>query len=46
MCRQVIDDNLQSVVQIPYLDGDFWPECFETTIKSMEDEKNQLVRMN
>ena len=41
MHQQSSDDNLTSIVQLPYFDGDFWPKVIEEQIKEL-DQKVQV----
>ena len=41
MHQQSSDDDLISVVQLPYFDGDFWPKVIEEQIKEI-DQKVQV----
>ncbi|GFT32224.1 CREB-binding protein [Nephila pilipes] len=37
----VTENNLASAAELPYFDGDFWPNILEESIKQQEDEKKQ-----
>ena len=41
MHQQSSDDNLTSIVQLPYFDGDFWPKVIKEQIKEL-DQKVQV----
>ncbi len=33
--QDCLDNQIQTVVNIPYFDGDFWPITIESTIEGM-----------
>lgn len=35
------DDNIQSVTQLPYFEGDYWPSVIEDAIKTSENDEGQ-----
>ena len=37
--KQALKDKIQSPAELPYFDGDFWPNVLEDTIKGMGREK-------
>ncbi|XP_065324236.1 CREB-binding protein-like isoform X2 [Gordionus sp. m RMFG-2023] len=37
--KQAMEDNLQSPTDLPYFEGDFWPNALEETIKEIEQEE-------
>ncbi|KAI0986114.1 hypothetical protein GJ496_007518 [Pomphorhynchus laevis] len=39
--KDVVDNDVKSLAQIPYFDGDFWPNVFEDSIKEMEEEERK-----
>ena len=39
-----MDNNLISVTQIPYFEGDFWPNILEECIKEQEQEELEKRR--
>ena len=39
ICRYCADENITSVTEIPYFDGDFWPNVIEETIKELDQER-------
>ena len=41
MHQQSSDDDLTSIVQLPYFEGDFWPKVIEEQIKEL-DQKVQV----
>ena len=46
--KQANDDNLKNVSELPYFEGDFWPNVLEESIKEidMEQQKQQLAIMD
>ena len=46
MCLQDIfkhctEDGIMSVTEIPYFEGDFWPNIIEDTIKELDQEARE-----
>jgi len=39
MHRQSMDDELSSVTELPYFEGDFWPNVIEEQIKELDQEE-------
>ena len=39
MHRQSMDDQLSSVTELPYFEGDFWPNVIEEQIKELDQEE-------
>ena len=39
MHRQSIDDDLTSVTELAYFEGDFWPNVIEEQIKELDQEE-------
>jgi len=37
--KDAIENNLQSVTEMPYFEGDFWPNILEESIKELEQEE-------
>jgi len=37
--KQAKDDRLQSARELPYFEGDFWPNVLEESIKELEQEE-------
>lgn len=37
--KDAIDNNFTSVTEIPYFEGDFWPNILEECIKELEQEE-------
>jgi len=43
--KQAMEDNLASAAELPYFEGDFWPNVLEESIKELdqEEEKRRLA---
>lgn len=41
--KQSIDDNFKSATELPYFEGDFWPNVIEDSIKEIEKEQNKIL---
>lgn len=39
--KHCTEDGITSVTEIPYFDGDFWPNVVEETIKELDQEAKQ-----
>lgn len=39
--KDAIDNDFKSVAQIPYFEGDFWPNILEECIKELEQEEKE-----
>ena len=39
--RDAIDNNMQSACEIPYFEGDFWPNVIEESIKELDQEEEE-----
>ena len=45
MHKQSIDDELTSVMDLAYFEGDFWPNVIEEQIKELDqEERDQASR--
>ena len=42
--KDAIESNLQSVSEIAYFEGDYWPNILEECIKEMEQEEEDKKR--
>uniref|UniRef100_A0A915L5B2 histone acetyltransferase n=1 Tax=Romanomermis culicivorax TaxID=13658 RepID=A0A915L5B2_ROMCU len=42
--KQAQDDNLQSPAELPYFEGDYWPNVLEDCVKEMESEEAERRR--
>ncbi|XP_035231399.1 CREB-binding protein-like isoform X1 [Stegodyphus dumicola] len=38
---QALEDNLKSVSELPYFDGDYWPDVLEHSIKELANEERK-----
>ena len=38
--KQAIEDNIQSPAELPYFEGDFWPNVMEDNIRELEEEED------
>lgn len=36
-----MEDNLQSAADLPYFEGDFWPNVLEESIKELDQEEEE-----
>jgi len=48
-CRQdvlkdAVESNMQSATEMPYFEGDFWPNILEESIKELEEEEDKRRR--
>ncbi|KAK4337365.1 hypothetical protein RND71_043322 [Anisodus tanguticus] len=41
--KQATDDNFKSVTELPYFEGDFWPNVIEETINEIESEQKKIL---
>lgn len=39
--KHCTEEGIMSVTEIPYFDGDFWPNVIEETIKELDHEAKQ-----
>ncbi|CAL1261496.1 unnamed protein product [Larinioides sclopetarius] len=39
--KQATEDNLQSASELPYFEGDFWPNVLEESIKELDQEEEE-----
>ena len=37
--KQALEDNIQSPAELPYFEGDFWPNVMEENIRELEQEE-------
>ena len=42
--KDAVENNLQSVTEMPYFEGDFWPNILEESIKEIEQEEMEQRR--
>ena len=42
--KDAIENNLQSVTEMPYFEGDLWPNILEECIKEIDKKKNSMSR--
>ena len=38
--KQALEDNLQSAAELPYFEGDFWPNVMEENIREQDQVNN------
>ena len=43
--KQALEDNLQSPAELPYFEGDFWPNVLEENIRELESVR-KMKRWN
>ncbi|XP_034712651.1 CREB-binding protein isoform X3 [Etheostoma cragini] len=41
ICKQATEDRLTSANELPYFEGDFWPNVLEESIKELEQEEEE-----
>lgn len=39
--KQAMEDNMVSVSELPYFEGDFWPNILEESIKELDQEEEE-----
>ena len=39
--KDAIENNVQSAAEIPYFEGDFWPNVLEESIKELDQEEEE-----
>lgn len=39
--KQATEDRLTSAYELPYFEGDFWPNVLEESIKELEQEEEE-----
>ena len=44
--KQALEDNIQSPAELPYFEGDFWPNVMEENIRELEQEEDQRKRVS
>lgn len=42
--KQAMEDNLSSAAELPYFEGDFWPNVLEESIKELDQEEEEKRR--
>jgi len=42
--KDAVESNLQSAVELPYFEGDFWPNILEESLKELEAEEEDKRR--
>lgn len=40
--NQAIEDDFKSAIELPYFEGDFWPNVIEESIKEIEIEQQKI----
>jgi len=41
ICKQATEDRLTSANELPYFEGDFWPNVLEESIRELEQEEEE-----
>ena len=44
--RHCTEEAIQSVTEIPYFEGDFWPNVIEETIKELDQEEEEQRKLS
>ena len=44
--KQALEDNIQSPAELPYFEGDFWPNVMEENIRELEQEEEVRKRVS
>ena len=44
--KQALEDNIQSPAELPYFEGDFWPNVMEENIRELEQEEEARKRVS
>ena len=44
--KQALEDNIQSPAELPYFEGDFWPNVMEENIRELEQEEEMRKRVS
>ena len=44
--KQALEDNIQSPAELPYFEGDFWPNVMEENIRELEQEEKARKRVS
>jgi hypothetical protein len=39
--KQAVEDKLSSAAELPYFEGDFWPNVLEESIKELDQEEEE-----
>ena len=42
--KQAIEDNFKTAIELPYFEGDFWPNVIEESIKEIEIEQQKIIQ--
>jgi len=42
---QALEDDIQSPAELPYFEGDFWPNVMEDNIRELEEEEEARRRV-
>ena len=44
--KQALEDNIQTPAELPYFEGDFWPNVMEDNIRELEEEEAARKRVH
>ena len=44
--KQALEDNIQSPAELPYFEGDFWPNVMEENIRELEQEEEARKKVS
>lgn len=41
---QALEDNFKSAIELPYFEGDFWPNVIEESINEIDQEQKKILQ--
>ena len=44
--KQALEDNIQTPAELPYFEGDFWPNVMEDNIRELEEEEEARKKVS
>lgn len=42
--KQAVEDNFKTAIELPYFEGDFWPNVIEESIKEIDMEQQKIIQ--